>query len=94
MSIQPVAELLASFESTAAASPYIISPGTYREQKGTGGWLKPNFPEMTVPVPFAATEEEIFVISDLHTAAGKDGLGVYSGLENFFADQAFDQKFK
>jgi len=94
MPIQSVAELLASCESTAAASPYIISPGTYREQKGTGGWLKPNFPEMTVPVPFAATEEEIFVISDLHIASGKDSLGVYSGLENFFADQAFDRFLK
>ena len=94
MSIHPVAELLASCESTAAASPYVISPGTYREQKGTGGWLKPNFPEMTLPVPFAAAEEEIFVISDLHIASGKDGLGVYSGLENFFADQAFDRFLK
>jgi UDP-2,3-diacylglucosamine pyrophosphatase LpxH len=91
MPIQPVAELLASCESTGAASQFVISPGTYREQKGTGGFLTPNFPEMTDPVPFTSDEEEIFVISDLHIAAGTDSLGVYSGLENFFADQAFDR---
>jgi UDP-2,3-diacylglucosamine pyrophosphatase LpxH len=89
MPSQPVTELLVSCESTGTAPPYVINKGTYREQRHTGGLFAPNFPEMTDPVNYASRDEEIFVISDLHIAAGKDSLGAYSGLENFFADEAF-----
>ncbi|HEV3325397.1 MAG TPA: PT domain-containing protein [Puia sp.] len=89
MPIQQVTELLTSCESTGAAPPYIISEATYHEQKHTGGLFSPDFPKMTDPVNFISRDEEIFVISDLHIAAGKDSLGAYSGLENFFADEAF-----
>jgi UDP-2,3-diacylglucosamine pyrophosphatase LpxH len=84
-------ELLATCESAGTAAPYIIADGTYREQKGTGGFLAACFPEMTTPIPFRSKDEEIFVISDLHIAEGKDELGVRSGLENFFADEAFER---
>jgi hypothetical protein len=84
-------ELLATCESAGTAAPYIIADGTYREQKGTGGFLASCFPEMTTPIPFRSKDEEIFVISDLHIAEGKDELGVRSGLENFFADEAFER---
>src|SRR5215467_1185992 len=33
----------------------------------------------------------VFVISDLHVGAGLSGDGVYDGLENFLADQAFSR---
>ena len=33
----------------------------------------------------------VFVISDLHIGAGLSGDGIYDGLENFLADQAFDR---
>lgn len=89
MLIPDVTELLISCESTGAAPPYIISEATYREQTHTGGLFSPDFPQMTDPVNYACADEEVFVISDLHIAAGKDSLGVYSGLENFFADEAF-----
>src|SRR5258705_6703020 len=31
----------------------------------------------------------VYVVSDLHLAAGKNANGNYTGTENFFADQAF-----
>ncbi len=34
---------------------------------------------------------EVFVVSDLHVASGKDAGGRFSGLENFFADAPFER---
>lgn len=68
---------------------YYIDPATYREERGSGKFLKADFPEMTEPRVFVSINEEIFIISDLHIATGRNSLGVYSGSENFFADEAF-----
>ena len=53
--------------------------------------MSASFPMVTTPVPFASKKEDIFVISDLHIASGRDRLGVYQGTENFFADEAFER---
>ena len=70
---------------------YYIDPATYREQPGTGKWFKADFPQMTEPRRFESVNEEIFIISDLHIASGRDRLGVNTGSENFFADEAFSR---
>jgi UDP-2,3-diacylglucosamine pyrophosphatase LpxH len=43
----------------------------------------------TTPQRFDSIQEDVFVVSDLHIASGRDARGVYEGTENFFADQAF-----
>lgn len=40
-------------------------------------------------VPYGAAGREIFVVSDLHVAAGRGIDGNYEGTENFFADDSF-----
>jgi hypothetical protein len=42
-------------------------------------------------VDIKCADGNVFVISDLHVGAGLSGDGVYDGLENFLADQAFDR---
>ncbi|HEX8184041.1 MAG TPA: hypothetical protein VF747_04800 [Blastocatellia bacterium] len=42
-------------------------------------------------VAVSSSDGEIFVISDLHLAAGKRYDGTYSGCENFFGDQSFER---
>ncbi|MDP4150121.1 MAG: hypothetical protein Q8943_11950 [Bacteroidota bacterium] len=70
---------------------YPIDPDTYREEPHSGKWYAADFPRWTEPVPFDSRNEEIFIISDLHIASGRDPLGVHTGSENFFADEAFDR---
>ncbi|MDP4218305.1 MAG: hypothetical protein Q8927_19050, partial [Bacteroidota bacterium] len=70
---------------------YPIDPDTYREAPHSGKWYAADFPRWTEPVPFDSRNEEIFIISDLHIASGRDPLGVHTGSENFFADEAFDR---
>jgi UDP-2,3-diacylglucosamine pyrophosphatase LpxH len=46
-------------------------------------------PVRTKPVIYSSNGEEIFVVSDLHIASGRNNAGVYRGTENFFADDSF-----
>ena len=46
-------------------------------------------PKGRTTVPFDAQQREIFVVSDLHLAAGRGLDGNYEGTENFFADDSF-----
>lgn len=89
-----VAELLRTCESPlpdgspGPAPPYTSSPDTYKEQ--TSSWFTQSLPVFTTPVDYKdADGKEIFVLSDLHIAAGHNKVGVYRGTENFFADDAF-----
>lgn len=42
-------------------------------------------------VPFTSNGKKIYVLSDLHLAAGLNHSGNYEGTENFYADQSFDR---
>jgi UDP-2,3-diacylglucosamine pyrophosphatase LpxH len=84
-----LASLLSSCEENGLANRYLIDPSTYRE--AASGFFSPSFPVITVPVDYHAGTDEIIVVSDLHLAAGKNQLGVYTGSENFFADDAFER---
>ncbi|HEX7571933.1 MAG TPA: hypothetical protein VF514_02490 [Bacteroidota bacterium] len=81
------ADLLLRCEQAQIAPPYIVDPETYREEKGS--ILQQSFPVRTEPVPVKTHGEDIFVVSDLHVAAGRNEAGVYRGTENFFADDSF-----
>ncbi len=85
--IDPVAKLLIDCERNGDAPPYIVDERTYREARGPlfGRML----PEPTEPVPYDARGMEIFVVSDLHIASGRNAAGVFKGTENFFADDGF-----
>jgi len=43
----------------------------------------------TKPVKYNSNGEDIFVVSDLHIASGRNNVGVYKGTENFFSDDSF-----
>ena len=81
---ETIAELLAGCEKT---SPYVVKSETYKEARSP--FFHPSIPVRTNPEKYDAVGHEIFVVSDLHIAAGKDRAGVYDGTENFFANQAF-----
>jgi len=81
------AELLLRCESENIAPPYVVDPGTYREQ--TWSILRQSLPLPTKPVPLKSHGDDIFIVSDLHLASGRDDAGVYRGTENFFADDSF-----
>lgn len=49
--------------------------------------LAPRYGEPLVPVD--SRSGDIFVVSDLHLAAGRQSDGTYGGTENFFADSSF-----
>ncbi len=83
-----VARLLLDCESEGGlAPPYVVQPDTYREERVP--FLRPARPVRTEPVPYDAGGREVFVVSDLHIAAGRNPAGVYKGTENFFADDSF-----
>ncbi len=46
-------------------------------------------PERHTVVPFDAKGREVYVVSDLHVAAGRSKDGNFEGTENFFADDSF-----
>lgn len=54
--------------------------------------LAPEYGRSEVAV--SSNGEEVFIISDLHLAAGKRYDGTYSGCENFFYDQSFERFLK
>jgi UDP-2,3-diacylglucosamine pyrophosphatase LpxH len=81
------AEILFHCEEDQIAPPYVEAAGTYRE--GESSILQQSFPVRTIPVSLKTDGEDIFVVSDLHIAAGRGEAGVYPGTENFFADDSF-----
>src|SRR4030065_1913488 len=87
-----VAEILLNCESNGLAPPYAVSEETYQVQKRS--FFARSFPVITKPVEFKSKDEEIFVVSDLHIAAGRHPAGIYRGTENFFADEGFSRFLK
>ncbi|MGO9480374.1 MAG: hypothetical protein ACLP05_01155 [Candidatus Kryptoniota bacterium] len=84
---EKVSSLLATCEESGLAPKYVVNPDTYREAKAD--FFKQSFPLRTSSVDYDADNREVFVVSDLHLAAGKNAEGVYRGTENFFADDSF-----
>ena len=82
-----ITEILLNCEENGTAPKYIIQDKKYREQKSS--LFGQSLPVRTEPVKYNARGEEIFVVSDLHIASGRNDAGVYKGTENFFADDAF-----
>lgn len=83
-----VARLLLECEDEGGlAPPYVVQQDTYREESGP--FFGQARPVRTEPVPYDAGGREVFVVSDLHIAAGRNPAGVYKGTENFFADESF-----
>lgn len=87
-----IAKILLNCEKSGAAPPYIISDDTYKEQKR--GILKETLPVYSPPVRYNAEGAEIFIVSDLHIASGRNSVGIFRGTENFFADDCFKRFLK
>jgi UDP-2,3-diacylglucosamine pyrophosphatase LpxH len=85
--ISEAASLLLNCEEKGLAPAYIINPLTYKEKRTS--FFKQAAPERTEPVHYTSEKEEIFIVSDLHIASGRNKSGVYRGTENFFADESF-----
>ena len=85
--ISQVSEILLKCEENGTAPKYIVNQKTYGEQ--TSSFFRQSLPVRTEPVNYNSSGEEIFVVSDLHLASGRDYSGVYQGTENFFADDSF-----
>ncbi len=84
---QKISDILKKCESTIPECKYDEDPNTYREKQSP--YFKLMLPEITKPVEYNSGEDEIYVVSDLHIAAGRNKKGVYKGTENFFADEPF-----
>jgi UDP-2,3-diacylglucosamine pyrophosphatase LpxH len=82
-----IAEILINCEEDGTAPKYIVNPDSYKQQSSS--LFKQNLPVRTDPVKYNSEGEEIFVVSDLHIASGRNDIGVYKGTENFFADDSF-----
>ncbi|HUI31793.1 MAG TPA: hypothetical protein VLX91_16410 [Candidatus Acidoferrales bacterium] len=87
MNHDDISSLLATCEDAGLAPKYVVNPDTYRESNTS--IFKQSFPLRTPPVEYNAGARDIFVVSDLHIAAGRNSEGVYRGTENFFADDSF-----
>lgn len=82
-----ISEILLKCEEDGTAPGFQVQLDSYKEQKTT---LFQQFrPVRTKPIELTTNGEEIFVVSDLHIAAGRNKAGVYQGTENFFADDSF-----
>lgn len=79
--------ILLNCEESGLAPKYVVNKNTYREQKSS--FFRQSLPVRTEPVKYNSNREEIFVVSDLHLASGRNFAGVYQGTENFFADDSF-----
>lgn len=80
-------ETLINCEESGLAPRYIIDDVSYMKAKTS---LFEQFrPVRTDPIKLNTNGEEIFVVSDLHIASGRNESGVYSGTENFFAADSF-----
>jgi len=82
-----IAELLKHCEENGDAPEYVVQDETYKMRKSS--LFSQSLPVRTKPVKYTSEGEEIFVISDLHIASGRNDAGVYPGTENFFADDSF-----
>ena len=67
-----IAEMLRHCENDKLAAPYYINSETYKEP---GKIIKPR------PVEYYSAGEDIFIVSDLHIASGRNEAGVYPGTE-------------
>jgi UDP-2,3-diacylglucosamine pyrophosphatase LpxH len=83
----PIAEILLNCEENGTAPKYIVQTDSYKEQSTR--LFQQALPVRTKPVIYKSVGEEIFVVSDLHIASGRNYAGVYRGTENFFADDSF-----
>ena len=79
--------LLYCEEENGKARKYVIDPDTYKEEKSP--WFGQSKPVRTDPIKYITNKDEVFVVSDLHIASGRNNAGVYTGTENFFADDSF-----
>jgi UDP-2,3-diacylglucosamine pyrophosphatase LpxH len=84
-----LAEILTKCEANGTAPKFVIQKDSYKEQKTS--LFTQQLPVRTKPVIYNTNGEEIFVVSDLHIAAGRNYAGVYKGTENFFADDSFSR---
>lgn len=87
METSEIATLLNSCEENGTTSPYVVSPSTYKTAKL--GLFRASEPMRTPPVKYQTEGQEIFIISDLHLAGGRNEAGVFRGTENFFSDDSF-----
>ena len=85
--MESTVEILKQCEENGTAPKYVVQDDTYRKEKFK--LFKKYLPIRTDPVKYESKNEEIFVVSDLHIASGRDEAGVYPGTENFFADESF-----
>lgn len=85
--METISDILNNCESNGTAPRFVVQPDSYKAQKTT---LFEQFkPVRTNPIELSTEGEEVFVVSDLHIAAGRNKVGVYKGTENFFADDSF-----
>jgi hypothetical protein len=84
-----ICNILKECESNGTAPQYVVSEDTYKVQKSPP--FSQSLPVRTEPVKIQTDGEEIFVVSDLHIASGRNYAGVYKGTENFFADDSFNR---
>jgi UDP-2,3-diacylglucosamine pyrophosphatase LpxH len=80
-STSEIAQILLHCEANGSAPPYV-----YLEEVAKSTDI--NVSEGAI-VPFASRGGDVFVVSDLHLAAGRGRDGRYDGCENFFADAGF-----
>jgi UDP-2,3-diacylglucosamine pyrophosphatase LpxH len=80
-------DILTNCEENGLAPKYIVNKDTYQEQSSS--FFHQSLPIRTEVVKYNSKGEEIFVVSDLHIASGRNEAGIYPGTENFFADDSF-----
>ena len=84
-----ITDILLNCEEQGIAAPYIVNADTYKTEKIS--LLHSSMPVGTDPVQYQSSKEDVFIVSDLHIASGRNTMGVYKGTENFFADEAFSR---
>jgi UDP-2,3-diacylglucosamine pyrophosphatase LpxH len=84
-----IIKLLQNCETNGNAAKYNVNPDSYKCKKSR--LFTQTKPLVTKPIDYSSQGEEIFVVSDLHIAAGRNEAGVYEGTENFFADESFER---
>ncbi|MDO8549926.1 MAG: hypothetical protein Q7S39_07245 [Ignavibacteria bacterium] len=84
-----IAEMLPNCEENGTAPKYFVNEKTYQEQSSS--FFGQPLPVRTEPIIYNSNGEEIFVVSDLHIASGRNYVGIYKGTENFFADDSFSR---
>jgi UDP-2,3-diacylglucosamine pyrophosphatase LpxH len=84
-----IVDILLNCEQQGFAPPYMVNADTYKTEKSS--LFKQGDPLWTDPCLYQSDKEDIFIVSDLHIASGRNVIGVYKGTENFFADDAFSR---